>query len=231
MHYISEACQKYGIFLALSISPLFPHQYANSRRIACDTWGRIGHTEYCMNAVTGSWWTDRLYQFNDPDHLVMIGNNEEDTSEGENRARLTSGAICGMMLVADNFSPSDTSGRGNCALSRQRAHDLLLNADILDIARRGRTFRPVYGHREFNDRAEGAASLFVRHTDDAVFLAAFNYGQDEMHVDIPLADLGILHPIACISELWMHADVPFSSAIPVSVPARDARVYKISLAK
>ena len=26
-----------------------------------------------MNAISGGWWTDLLYQYNDPDHLVMVG--------------------------------------------------------------------------------------------------------------------------------------------------------------
>lgn len=100
MRILSEECRKRGIFLALSISPLFPSQYGNSRRIACDTWGTIGQTEYAMNAISGGWWTDRLYQYNDPDHLVMVeAGDQAYTTEGENRARISSGAVTGMMTA------------------------------------------------------------------------------------------------------------------------------------
>ena len=68
----------------------------------------IGQTEYCMNAISGGWWTDLLYQYNDPDHLVMVGSggwgSPKNCTLGENRARFTSGAVTGMMMVADNFA-------------------------------------------------------------------------------------------------------------------------------
>ncbi|MBO5819315.1 MAG: hypothetical protein J6R21_06455, partial [Bacteroidales bacterium] len=61
MQYMIKQADKYGLFIAFSISPLFPYQYANSRRIACDSWGNIGWSEYSMNAITAGWWTDGLY--------------------------------------------------------------------------------------------------------------------------------------------------------------------------
>ena len=44
------------MYLNESIAPLFPAQYANSRRIACDTFGRIDETEYALNSLTYGWW-------------------------------------------------------------------------------------------------------------------------------------------------------------------------------
>ena len=34
------------MYINLSISPVFPAQYAQSRRIACDAWNQIKDTEY-----------------------------------------------------------------------------------------------------------------------------------------------------------------------------------------
>lgn len=73
------------MYINLSISPIFPAQYAQSRRIACDAWNKIKDTEYTMNAVSYGWWIDRVYQYNDADHVVL-----KDATEGENRARITS---------------------------------------------------------------------------------------------------------------------------------------------
>ena len=230
MRCLRDECQANGIFLALSISPLFPSQYGNSRRIACDTWGLIGQTEYSMNAISAAWWTDHLYQYNDPDHLVMIGaGDQQNATEGENRARITNGAITGMMLVADNFSPSDQSGRGNNELSRQRAEKMLLNHDINRMADLGRSFRPVYGYREYDGNEQHAENFFVHETDSFVYLAAINYVPQTLTATIPLDLLGNYEPadFCELKELWFGTCTEPTSAIAVSVPGKDARVYRL----
>ena len=233
MRYLQQQCEKYDIFLALSIAPLFPHGYANSRRIACDTWGQIGHTEYCMNAISGGWWTDRLYQYNDPDHIVLIGANEQlNNTLGENRARFTTGAVSGMVLVADNFSPSDQSGRGNNTMSRQRARQVMLNADINRMADLGRSFRPLYGHREYDGQHDHAQSIFVQQTDSFVYVAAFNYTGSNTSYTVPLADLGLTESeeVSEAKELWMGESVAVQNRrFSVAVPAKDVRVVRLRL--
>ena len=234
MRYLQQQCERYGIFLDLSIAPLFPHGHANGRRIACDTWGRIDQTEYAMNAISGGWWTDRLYQFNDPDHLVLIGRGDQlGASLGENRARVTSGAVTGMMLVADNFSPSDQSGRGNNALSRQRAQAVLTNADVNAVARLGRSFRPLYGHKEYDLNDSHAQSLFVHEADSFVYLAAFNYTGSATSYTVPLADLGISEgeELSETKELWTGEAVGVSNhQLAIAVPAKDVRLIRLRLA-
>lgn len=234
MNYFHGLCQKAGIFLNLSIAPLFPHGHANGRRIACDTWARIDQTEYAMNAISGGWWTDRLYQFNDPDHLVLVGNGDQGkTTVGENRARVTSGAVTGMMLVADNFSPSDQSGCGNNTLSRQRAEECLLNADVNAVARIGRSFRPLYGHKEYDQNEDHAQSLFTLRTDSCVYVAAFNFTASQQSFSVPLQDLDIPagQQILDIKELWLQRQVMYTaSRFTFNVPARDARLFCIRLA-
>jgi len=81
------------MFISESIAPLFPYQYAHSRRIACDAQtSRIGDTEYTMNSVSYGWWLDNLYQFNDPD--IMVFANGTDSNEAQ--SRLISGAVTGV---------------------------------------------------------------------------------------------------------------------------------------
>ena len=50
MAYLLE--QMEGMYITMAISPLFPSQYAHSRRIACDAWAGIGDTEYTLNSLT-----------------------------------------------------------------------------------------------------------------------------------------------------------------------------------
>lgn len=74
-------------------------RYAQSRRIACDAWNQIKDTEYTMNALSWGWWIDRIYQYNDADHVVL-----RDATEGENRARITSSIITGLFITGDDYS-------------------------------------------------------------------------------------------------------------------------------
>lgn len=72
---------------------------AQSRRIACDAWNQIKDTEYTMNALSWGWWIDRIYQYNDADHVVL-----REATEGENRARITSSIITGLFITGDDYS-------------------------------------------------------------------------------------------------------------------------------
>ncbi len=229
MDYIRRQLDQYGMFAAFSISPLFPHRYANSRRVACDTWGSIGHSEYCMNAISGGWWTDRLFQYNDPDHLVLIGAGDQlFNTIGENRARFTTGAVTGMMLVADNFSLNDRSGRGGASLSRTRAQTVMLNKDINEMADMGRSFRPVYGYKEYNGNYDGAENFFMFDNGECLYVAAFNYQENELSGSMPLDLLGVpsdAFPEA--RELWTGEPVEVADgSLPYRVPGKDVRVYR-----
>ena len=55
MKYLSDRIGD-KMYVNLSIAPLFPAQYANGRRFACDTYGTMNDTKYALNALTHSWW-------------------------------------------------------------------------------------------------------------------------------------------------------------------------------
>ena len=59
----------------------------------------LADTEYTLNSLTYGWWLDGVYDFNDPDEIVLDG-----FSESENRARVTSAAITGLFICGDDFS-------------------------------------------------------------------------------------------------------------------------------
>ncbi|MBL4560686.1 MAG: hypothetical protein JKX79_06830, partial [Labilibaculum sp.] len=119
------------MYINLSISPIFPSQYAQSRRIACDAWNKIKDTEYSMNALSYGWWIDRIYQFNDADHIVL-----QKASEGENRARVTSGVITGLYIAGDDFS------KGGSKEGKEKARKFLTNSEVNAVAK-GNSFRPL----------------------------------------------------------------------------------------
>lgn len=188
-------------FLSLSIAPLFP-AYGHSRRISCDAFGRINDTEYMLNAATFGWWTNgTLYRFNDPDHTVI--SRDQDPYHGqapkgsiqtleEARSRMNASVIAGTVLL-DSDDLLDPR-------AQQRAKELLTNPSILNVAREGRSFRPVEG-----DVGVGAAQVFTRsEPDGSLLVAAFNFSRDtgeSLHVDLSRLGLDAANEYR-MTDLW-----------------------------
>lgn len=197
-----------GMYINLSISPIFPAQYAQSRRIACDAWNKIKDTEYTMNAVSYGWWIDRVYQYNDADHVVLQG-----ATEGENRARITSAIITGLYIAGDDFSA------GGSKEGKERACKYLTNQDINLIAN-GVSFRPVEGN------GTNSEHQFMRQDNDALYYVIFNYGEEEISVNIPSARIGLDNPEAhTAKELWSGEDIDIRQML--TVPGKDVKLIRI----
>jgi len=211
MKYLSDAAGP-DIYLNLSISPLFPSQYANSRRIACDTFGAMHEVQYMLNSLTYGWWLDGVYDFNDPDHVVLDG-----FSDGENRARVTSAVITGNFISGD-----DLSAAGD-AKGKKRAEKYLTNEEIDDVARIGKSFRPVEGNTN-----QDAAHLFVSDGKDCCYLAAFNYSAKRATYNVSLKRIGLIPngPLD-VKELWSGALSQASNTITVQLGPDDAALFKI----
>ena len=52
-NYVIQLLDKYfgDMYINLSISPVFPAHYAQSRRIACDAWNNMKDTEYTLSLI------------------------------------------------------------------------------------------------------------------------------------------------------------------------------------
>ncbi len=48
-----------AMFISESIAPIFPAQYAHSRRIACDAQGSLSSAAYQLNSLTYGWWQNK----------------------------------------------------------------------------------------------------------------------------------------------------------------------------
>ncbi len=199
------------MYINFSISPAFPAQYAQSRRIACDAWNKIKDTEYTLNALSYGWWLDKPYQFNDPDHIVL-----RDATEGENRARVTSGVITGIFICGDDFSA------GGAEVDKERAKKFLTNADVISIAN-GVSFRPVEGCGE---RSE---NQFIRIEDDnTAHYAIFNYTDQPLDATIDMQRIGLDAEAAyTLRELWSGVESEATGSFQVSVPAADVALFRI----
>lgn len=198
------------MYMNLSISPVFPAQYAESRRIACDAWNKIKDTEYTMNATSYGWWQQYIYQFNDADHIVL-----RDASEGENRARITSGVITGIYITGDDFSaagPEDV---------KERARKFLTNAEVNAVAT-GKAFYPIEGNGEQSE------NIFVRHDEDGTcYLAVFNYTEQEQKSSVSLSRIGLEAEKGYqVKELWSGKSVPVKNSFDITVPAKDVLLFR-----
>ncbi len=202
------------LWLNLSIAPLFPANYAHSRRIGCDAWASMENTEYTLNALSYGWWLDRIYHYNDADHIVMEG-----VSEGENRARLTSSAITGLYFLGDDLSESGSEA------VKARVKKYATNPDINEMARRCKSFRPVE-----NGLGEASADMFYYIIDDDMYVALFNFTPQLINKKIDMGRLGLNenneYPA---DELWQHLAFVLSRDCQIELPPKDARILRIKL--
>lgn len=202
------------LWINLSIAPLFPANYAHSRRIGCDAWADINNTEYTLNALTYGWWLDHVYHFNDADHIVLEG-----VTDGENRARVTSSAITGVYLLGD-----DMSREGDVNV-KNRIKRNITNPAINKMARECKSFRPV----ELG-RADKAADAFMQRVGDDLYVAIFNFNDKSAQKNIPLRRLGLSEGCNYDAvELWSSDKMNLYGTLNLEIPAKDVKVLKITL--
>jgi alpha-galactosidase len=198
------------MFLSESIAPIFPFQYAHSRRIACDTSSPISDTAFEMASVTYGWWIGgRLYQFNDPDIMKFAG-----VTANENQSRLISCAISGTVFLNGDDLTTRTGQR--------LALTYLTNAGICEVARAGAGFRPVEGNTGTN-----ATDVFVRQDGSAWYVAVFNYTASNAIKTLNLTRLGITGSYVA-QDLWSGALGAVSGKTwHVSLGARQAKLFRL----
>jgi hypothetical protein len=201
------------MFISESIAPIFPYQYGNSRRIACDAeTSLIGNTEYTMNGVSCGWWiSGRLYQFNDPD--VLVFDNGPDTNEVQ--SRLINGAITGLFL-----NGSILTNTASVALAQM----CLTNAAINAVARVGQTFRPVDGAT-----GTGAGNIFVRQDGTNLWhIAVFNYTGSATNETINLSSAGLPSGTYIATDLWSGATSSVTNSFTLSLNEKQAKLFQLT---
>ena len=213
MTYLTEMIGD-DVFINLAMSPTFPYRYANGRRLACDAFYGIGDTEYTLNALTYGFWEKELYDYTDPDHLVVWG-KDAGATEAEGRSRVTCGAICGTSFLAgDNF----VSPAGDAAKAFARYEKLLANPDIVAVAKLGRVFTPV------DVRASTrSAHIYKLETENATYYAVFNFAKTPL---VYTVDTGLARFEA--KELWTGKKTKGARYLTVPLGARDAALFAVT---
>lgn len=198
-------------FLSYSIAPIFPYQYAHARRISCDTAADIGETSYMLNSLTYGWWQDNtIYQFTDPDHISFSASTEEA------KTRYNSAVICGtMMLLSDSYKQD---------AMRSFTKEITSNKELTELAKLGRAFRPVEGNTD-----EWAADMFTLETDDAFYLAVFNYERTkdaELNVDLERIGLSGTEAYS-VKDLWSKDIKTVKGSMSVKLAPEQSTIYKM----
>jgi len=176
-------------FISLSIAPLFPNGYGHARRFSCDAFGINEDIEYVLNAQTYGWWENqRIYDFNDPDHIVLHQSfcMDRESTIGEARARYTTAAIAGgVMMLSDDYERPE---------ARRRTEMLACNAEVNAVAASRTAFVPVEAADSF------ASQAFTAAIDGKVYLALFALKAEGEILSVSCARAGI--PEGSYRDLW-----------------------------
>lgn len=222
---LGEKLENQEFFISLSIAPMFPSQYAHSRRISCDVFGTIDNTEYMLNSLTYGWWMNgTIYPFSDPDHMVLYNsfNHKDAILYNEGLSRYISAAITGTVFIdSDDFRIKE---------ARSRAMEILTCEEINAVAKRGIAFRPVEGNTK-----DAACDTFVSYEEgeDALYLAVFNFSSSETKVmQLDLERIG-LDPTGKYEmyDLWSKEIVQAADGDEILLEEAQPKLLRITPAK
>jgi len=210
MHFLDSVLDNKMLVYA-AISPnLATARYVHMRRIACDAWSTLDHTEYTMNSSGYGWWQSYLYDYADADHVVFV-----EEQDGVNRARLASALVTGSVITGDDYS---STGKWTAT-----AKKLLQNKDLLALTAKGKGFRPLLG----NTGNKGVEQLY-RREGNIVHVALFNYGNAAKQVSIPEYILPAKKGKGyTVKELFSGETRTLSAERSITVPAADAVILQI----
>ena len=176
--------------VSLSIAPVFPYGFGHARRISCDAFGTAQDVEYELNAQTYGWWLNgRLYQYNDPDHIVLLRSfgMERDSTEGEAKARYTTAVIGGtVMMLSDDYENPN---------ARERAKKFAGNRAINQIAASQVAFTPV------ESAQSSASAAYTAAIGGKRYIALFHWNSKKETVTL-CAERAGLRRQAVYTDLW-----------------------------
>ncbi|NUU80284.1 S-layer homology domain-containing protein [Paenibacillus xylanilyticus] len=202
------------MFISASIAPIFPSQYAHSRRISCDTYGNINETEYMLNSLTyGFWQNGTIYSYTDPDHLVL----SRASSLAEARSRVNSGVIAGTVMM-DSDDVNDPK-------AQEYMTALYNNMEVLNVALKGKAFKPLEGNTNAN-----AADTFVLKDGEDYYLAIFNYSaanSTARTVDFERAGLNASQSYS-LTDLWSGEVSSVSGSWSAALEPAESRLVKLT---
>jgi hypothetical protein len=198
-----------AMFISESIAPIFPAQYAHSRRIACDSFGTLSSSQYELNSLTYGWWQNRrIYKFIDMDLMDLLTSSTEVARTAVNAAAISGGLFLDSNNLIDNSQLS-------------LATNLLWSSNINAIARKGKAFRPVDGNTGTNP-----STAFVLNDNGTNYVALFNYTTSTTTVSVNLARAGLSGTKSyTVKDLWTGSTTSASGTLSVTLSSSQSKLY------
>lgn len=198
-----------SMFISESIAPIFPAQYAHSRRIACDASGTLASSQYELNSLTYGWWQNhRIYKYVDMDLMDLLTSSTEVARTAVNAAAISGG------LFLDSNNLMDNSQLG-------LATNLLWSSSINAIARKGKAFRAVDG-----DTGTNASTAFALNDNGTNYIAVFNYTTGNQGISVNLTRAGLSGTRQyTVKDLWTGSTTSASNVLSVTLSSSQSKIY------
>ncbi|MHC8948252.1 alpha-amylase family protein [Sphingobacterium hungaricum] len=204
---IQQLDGKMLVYAAISPS-LATAPYVHVRRIACDAFSSIKDTRYTLNSTTYGWWQTHLYDYVDADHVVF-----KDASTEENIARFYSALVTGTVVFGDDFS---ISGKWN-----EQTKKLFNQTDIWSVIQDGKAFVPLHTD-------EYASPVFIKKQKGEIYVALFNYDENEKNISLSNAWLGLDKNASYqLVDLMNGSVLQLSDQIDISISGKNAKLVKL----
>ncbi|RXZ79358.1 carbohydrate-binding protein [Paenibacillaceae bacterium] len=210
MEYVVEQLDD-QMFISASIAPLFPSQYAHSRRISCDVDGSLSLTQYQLNNQTYGWWQNgTIYHYTDPDYMTL----KKGGSYNAAQTRVNAVAISGTLYLSSDDVRDEQA--------REYMEALLTNPRINQLALKGKAFRPVEGNT-----GTGASDVFVLKENEVYYMGVFNYTNTPADKTVSLERAGIPSGQVRVTDLWTGQSFVASGTIQEELEAAQSKLYLI----
>ena len=111
--------------------------------------------------------------------------------------------------------------------SQERVKKYAVNERVNAVVSLGKSFRPAYGHKVFGPNR--AVDLFTLETEDAYYIAYFNYDTGEKTGELDLKELGFdPDNISGGIECWTGNTVNIQSGkLPYHLLSQQAEIYHL----
>ena len=109
--------------------------------------------------------------------------------------------------------------------ARRRALEVVTNSEVNDIARIGRSFRPLEGYTAYD--ASKAERTFILTYEGTTYLALFNFESRSQSGSVDVARMGLPSGAYKAVELWRGVTCVFENVLNYEIPQRDVLLYRI----
>jgi len=215
MKYIHNILQG-KVHVNLAISPYFPYQYADSRRISGDTSSKFESIEYELNALAGGWWLGNgiLYDHLDPGDVDFLETGEHPNLS---MSKVNDAVVTGFCQSSDDWNDDFRFGI---------AQKYYTNPDVLKVLNKGKSFRPL----DLDSEKTPNVFYLKEEGTDTLYVALFNHTESPFDVSFDFSRI-IKNAKSDFKlfDLWTKEELfkPGSGNWTFDLVAEGSKLYKV----